>query len=334
MTDLSKVVVSSSPHIKTSEGTTSIMGDVIIALIPALVLAITNFGWRALVLTCVSVITCVVSEAIFNKINKQDLSITDLSAVVTGIILAFNVPVSLPIWTMVIGAAFSIIVVKMIFGGLGQNFINPALGGRMFLLSWTGLMTTWTLPKISLPLFGNVVDVVTTATPLATLKTGALPDVAMQDMLLGSIGGCLGETSAIALLAGGLYLLFQKVITPIIPVSYIGTVFLIAFLFPQGNDPLTFATAHILTGGLMLGAIFMATDYVTSPVSAKGQLIFGIGCGLITIFIRFFGGLAEGVSFSIVIMNACVFLIDKYTMPKRFGMLPKPKKVKTAKEAE
>lgn len=334
MIQLNKVVVSSSPHIKTPDGTTAIMGDVILALMPALILAIANFGFRALTITAVSVITCVISEAICNKINKQDLSITDLSAVVTGILLAYNVPVSLPLWTIIVGAMFSIIIVKMIFGGLGQNFINPALGGRMFLLSWTGLMTTWTLPGYNLPLFSTPVDVITTATPLVDLKAGVLPLASLSDMALGQIAGCLGETSALAIAIGGAYLLLTKVITPVIPASFLGTVFIIAYLFPQGNDPLHYAMAHILSGGLMLGAIFMATDYTTSPVSTKGQIIFGIGCGLLTIFIRFFGGLTEGVSYSIVIMNACVFLIDKYTMPKRFGVPKKVKKTKVIKEGE
>ncbi|MFI3115432.1 MAG: RnfABCDGE type electron transport complex subunit D [Clostridia bacterium] len=317
MTQLDKVVVSPGPHIQTPDGTTSIMGDVIIALIPAFILAITNFGTRAVSLVFISVITCVLAEIIFNKINKQPITVSDLSAVVTGIILAYNVPVSLPLWTMAIGSAFSIIMVKMIFGGIGNNFINPALGGRMFLLSWTSLMTTWTLPGYDLPLIANPVDVVTTATPLMQLKTGSLPNASNAELLLGQIGGCLGETSACALICGGLYLMFRKVISPVIPVSFIGTVFIIAFLFPQGNDPLQFATAHILSGGLMLGAIFMATDYTTSPITNKGKLIFGIGCGLLTMFIRLFGGLAEGVTFSIVLMNVCVFLIDKYTMPTR-----------------
>ena len=333
MSQLNKVVVSSSPHIKNSSGTTDIMADVICALMPSLVISVMVFGGRALTLTATSVIVCVLSELLYNKINKQDVTINDLSSVVTGIILAMNVPVTLPLWTMAIGSAFSIIIVKMIFGGIGQNFINPALGGRMFLLSWTGLMTTWTIPGASLPLFGNILpaDVVTTATPMVQLKEGLMPDASLFDMFFGQIGGCLGETSAFALLAGGAYLLYKKVITITIPATYIGTVFIIAFLFPAGNDPLQFALAHILGGGLMLGAIFMATDYSTTPVSRKGQIIFGIGCGLLTMFIRYKGGLAEGVSFSIVIMNALVFLIDKYTLPKRFGA---PKKVKEVKEAK
>lgn len=328
MTKLENVVVTSSPHIKNPDGTTSIMGDVIIALLPTLTLAITHFGARALVITLVSILTCVISEWGFNKLNKQDLTITDLSAVVTGMLLAFNLPVSIPIWTVVIGAMFSIIVVKMIYGGIGHNFVNPALGGRLFLLSWTGLMTTWTIPGYKLPLFANTVDVMTTATPLAELKLGQMPSINNLDLLLGQVAGCLGETSAMAIIFGGLYLIYKKVITPIIPLGFIGTVFAIAYLFPQGNNALDFALAHILTGGVMLGAIFMATDYTTSPVSQKGQLIFAIGCGLLTMFIRYFGGLAEGVSFSIIIMNSCVFLIDKYTMPKKFGKPLKTKKVK------
>ena len=330
MAQLNKVVVTSSPHIKTSDGTTSIMADVIIALIPALVLSVLTFGLRALTVTATCVISCILFELAYNKINKQEVTITDLSAVVTGILLAYNLPVSIPLWTAVIGSGFAIIIVKMIFGGIGQNFINPALGGRMFLLSWTALMTTWTAPGYELPLFGNPVDVITSATPMMQLKAGQMPDATLTEMFIGQIGGCIGETSAAALIIGGLYLLAKKVISPVIPLTYIGTVFIIAFLFPGGNPALEFALAHILGGGLMLGAIFMATDYATTPVSLKGQIVFGLGCGLLTMLIRMFGSYAEGVSFSIVIMNALVFLIDKYTMPKRFGA---PKKVKAKKEA-
>lgn len=332
MVQLNKVVVTPSPHIKVTDGTTSIMLDVILALIPALVIGTMTFGPRAIALTGVSVVSCVVFELIYNKINKQDLTINDLSAVVTGMLLAYNVPVSLPMWTIIIGAGFSIIVVKMIFGGLGQNFINPALGGRMFLYSWTSLMVAWTLPGATLPIFNTpteqLLDSISTATPMAQLKENIMPSASITDMFLGQIGGSLGETSAFAILAGGCYLLYKKVITPTIPLSYISSVFIIAYLFPiAGANPLEYALAHVLGGGLMLGAIFMATDYTTSPVTVKGQIIFGIGCGLITMFIRKFGGLVEGVSYAIVLMNTLVFLIDKYTMPKRFGA---SKKIKEA----
>lgn len=330
MSQLNRVVVTSSPHIKTDDGTTAIMADVIIALIPALVISILTFGFRALTITATCVISCVLFELAYNKINKQALTITDLSAVVTGVLLGYNLPASIPVWTAVIGSGFSIIVVKMIFGGIGQNFINPALGGRMFLLSWTALMTTWTAPGYELPLFASPIDVVTSATPMMQLKEGVMPDASLMDMFLGQIGGTIGETSALALLAGGIYLIFRKVITVTIPLTYIGTVFVIAYLFPVGNPALEFALAHILGGGLMLGAIFMATDYATTPVSFKGQIAFGIGCGLLTMLIRIFGSYAEGVSFSIVIMNALVFLIDKYTLPKRFGATKKVKKQEVA----
>lgn len=329
MAQLDKVVVSSSPHIKISDGTTTIMTDVIIALMPALVIAVLNFGYRALVLTVISVLVCVITELIFNKLAKQDITITDLSAVITGILLAYNVPVTLPIWTLVIGDIFAIIIVKMIFGGIGNNFINPALGGRMFLFSWTSLMTTWTIPKYELPLLANPVDVITTATPLAQMKEGSMPTAEVLDMLLGQTAGCIGETSALALILGGCYLLYTKVITITIPITYIATVFFASFYFvPLGGNLLEYALAQILSGGLMLGAIFMATDYTTSPVTFKGQIVFGIGCGLLTMLIRCFGGLVEGVSFAIVIMNSLVFLIDKYTMPKRFGATKRLKKNK------
>lgn len=332
MSQFSKVVVTPGPHIKNPEGTTTIMADVIIALIPALVMSIITFGFRALVVTLTCVIACVLSEAIFNKISRKDLSITDLSAVVTGILLAFNLPVTIPLWIAVIGCVVAIIVAKMIFGGIGQNFVNPALGGRAFLvLSWTAAMTTWTIPGQSLSLFGDNVDALTSATPMVQLQAGTMPNASLFDMFIGQTGGCLGETSALMLLAGFCYLLYRKVVAPTIPVAYLGTVFVLAYLFPAGNDPLTFALAHILGGGVMLGALFMATDYTTSPVTRKGQIIFGIGCGLLTIFIRFFASAVEGVTFSILIMNALVFLIDKYTFPKRFGA---PKKVKAVKEAK
>lgn len=332
MYDLSKVVVTSSPHIKSDEDTRSIMLDVVIALIPALAIAIFTFGWRSLTLTAVAVLSCVVFEFIYNKIMKQKTTVGDLSAVVTGMLLAFNMPASSPWWLPVFGSLFAIIIAKMLFGGLGRNFMNPALAGRAFLMaSWAGLMTTWTEPGAKLPLFGNVSDVaaISTATPLSVMKVATqggarLPDASLGDLLLGQVGGCLGEVSALALLAGGLYLVYRKVITINIPAAYILTVAVLAFLFPLAGDAsmmgrLTWMLSEILSGGLMLGAIFMATDYVTSPVTPRGQVIFGIGCGLLTVFIRYFGGLPEGVSYSILIMNTLVWVIDKKTHPRKFG---------------
>lgn len=333
--DLSKVVVTSSPHIKADDDTRSLMLDVLIALIPALAVSVFTFGPRALVLTVISMVACAVFETIYNKIVGHPNTVGDLSCFVTGVLIAFNIPVAAPWWLPVFGALFGIIVVKMLFGGIGRNFMNPALGARAFLLaSWPALMTAWTAAHASLPLFGNVTvtDAISTATPLTTLKVSTILDavsgptappakpVALIDLLLGQTGGALGETCALALLAGGLYLLYRKVITINIPAAYILTVAVITFLFPVGDlSRVEWMCSHLLSGGLMLGAIFMATDYVTSPVTPKGQIIFGVGCGLLTVFIRYFGGLPEGVSYSILIMNTLVWAIDKKTHPRKFG---------------
>ena len=324
MYDLSKVVVTSSPHIKADDDTRSLMLDVLIALLPALCVAVYTFGPRALVLTVISMVACAVFETIYNKIVKHPNTIGDLSCFVTGMLIAFNVPVAASWWMVVFGALFGIIIVKMLFGGLGKNFMNPALGARAFMMaSWAGMMTTtWTQPHASLPLFGTVTvtDAISTATPLAAMKNGALPDASLTELLLGQTGGVIGETSALALLAGGVYLLWRKVITINIPAAYILTVAVLTFLFPMGDVPrVQWMLSQVLSGGLMLGAIFMATDYVTSPVTAKGQIIFGVGCGLLTVFIRYFGGLPEGVSYSILIMNTLVWAIDKATHPRKFG---------------
>ena len=334
MYDLSKVVVTSSPHIKADDDTRSLMLDVLIALLPALCVAVYTFGPRALVLTVISMVACAVFETIYNKIVKHPNTIGDLSCFVTGMLIAFNVPVAASWWMVVFGALFAIIIVKMLFGGLGKNFMNPALGARAFMMaSWAGMMTTWTQPHASLPLFGTVTvtDAISTATPLASMKNGVLPEgTQLIDMFLGQTGGVIGETSAIALIIGGLYLLWRKVITINIPAAYILTVAVITFLFPIGDvSRIDWMLSQVLSGGLMLGAIFMATDYVTSPVTPKGQVIFGIGCGLLTVFIRYFGGLPEGVSYSILLMNTLAWVIDKKTHPRKFGYeLDKKKEAK------
>ena len=329
--DLSKVVVTSSPHIKADDDTRSLMLDVLIALVPALAVAIYTFGVRALIHVIIAMVSCAVFETIYNKIVKHENTVGDLSCFVTGVLIAFNIPVAAPLWLTVFGGLFGIIVVKMLFGGIGKNFMNPALGARAFMMaSWAGFMTTWTAPHAKLPLFGNVTvtDAISTATPLASLKTGTLPDVSLVESLLGQTGGVIGETSALALIVGGLYLLWRKVITINIPAAYILTVAVITFLFPMGGQShLQWMLYQVLDGGLMLGAIFMATDYVTSPVTPKGQIVFGVGCGLLTVFIRYFGGLPEGVSYSILIMNTLVWAIDKKTHPRKFGyQLDKVKK--------
>lgn len=328
MYDFSKVVITSSPHIKSKEDTKSIMLDVLLALIPSLAASTYVFGLRAILMTAVSIIACMVFEAIYDKIVGKENTVTDLSAAVTGVLLAFVCPVTLPYWMLIIGDGIAIIFAKCIFGGLGKNFINPALAGRAFLLaSWPVAMTTWVAARSHVGL-GSTADVVSTATPMAILKGSAEGDLpSAMSVFLGVTGGSMGEVSAIALLIGGIYLLVRKVITIQIPASYILTVAVLAAIFPaEGYGHLEYMLYAIFGGGLMLGAIFMATDYSTTPVSKKGQIVFGIGCGLLTTMIRFFGGYPEGVCYSILLMNTTVWLIDKYTRPTKFGAPAKQKK--------
>lgn len=320
------LTLSSSPHVHGSNRTWRLMLDVIIALMPALVWAVIAFGLRALTLTAVSVAACVFFEWGYRKLMKQDNTITDLSAVVTGILLAFVCPVTLPYWVIIVGDFFAIIIVKQLFGGIGKNFINPALGARAFLFSWAVLMTNW-IPYGTKASIFSATDAVTAATPLDAMHSGALSDFSLLDMFLGKTGGSMGEISALMLIIGGLYLVARRVISLRIPLAYIGTVALLAFLFPQGNDRLMWMGAQVLSGGLMLGAWFMATDYATSPVTGWGQIVYGVGCGIATIVIRYFGAYPEGVSYAILVMNCCVVLLDKIGIPKRFGV------VKAKKEA-
>lgn len=328
MYDFSKVVITSSPHIKSKEDTKSIMLDVLLALIPSLAASTYVFGLRAILMTAVSIIACMVFEAIYDKIVGKENTVMDLSAAVTGVLLAFVCPVTLPYWMLIIGDGIAIIFAKCIFGGLGKNFINPALAGRAFLLaSWPVAMTTWVAARSHVGL-GSTADVVSTATPMAILKGSAEGDLpSVMSVFLGVTGGSMGEVSAVLLLVGGIYLLVRKVITIQIPASYILTVAVLAAIFPaEGYGHLEYMLYAIFGGGLMLGAIFMATDYSTTPVSKKGQIVFGIGCGLLTTMIRFFGGYPEGVCYSILLMNTTVWLIDKYTRPTKFGAPAKQKK--------
>ena len=304
---MEKLIVTSSPHVKSSTTTSTIMRDVIIALIPALIASNIIFGLRAGLVTAVCVASCVGFEYLSRRIMNKKNTISDLSAVVTGIILAFNLPSTMPLWMCVIGSFVAIVIVKQLFGGIGQNFANPAITARIVLLvSFGTQMTNWAAPKIA-----AVADAVSGATPMAQIAAGETPNILI--MFLGTTGGSLGETSALALLLGGIYLVYRKVINPIIPVAFIGTVFV--FTAVLGVNPL----AQILGGGLFLGAIFMATDYSTSPVTNMGKLIFGIGCGLITVLIRVFGSYPEGVSFAILLMNILVPYIDKATRLKALG---------------
>ena len=339
MTDYKKLklIATSNPHIRSNETTRSIMLDVIIAMLPALAFAIFNFGLRALTLTAVSVVACIFWEWLYRKLMKKPQSIGDLSCVVTGMLLAFVCPVQMPYWMILIGDFFAIIVVKQLFGGIGKNFLNPALAGRAVLLaSYAGTMPSWVDPAAGkAPIIGSVADVVTTATPLAVMKTGdfaALTDTYnVGNMFIGQIPGSLGEVSALALLIGGAYLIWRKVINWQTPVSYIATVAVLTFLFPKQGSGLEWMLYSVFGGGLFLGAFFMATDYATSPVTKKGQLIFGIGCGLFTVLIRYFGSYNEGVCYSIMVMNLLVALIDKYTKPTRFGVVKSDKKEAAAK---
>lgn len=324
-----KLIATSNPHIRGSETTRSIMLDVIIAMLPALIWAVIKFGLEALILTAVSVIGCVFFEWAYRAIMKKPQSVGDLSAVVTGMLLAFVCPPSTPLWMILIGDFFAIIVVKQLFGGIGKNFVNPALAGRAFLLgSYAGPMTTWVLGKA--PLFGGVADAATGATPLSIMKAGDMATLtstySVADMFWGNIPGSMGEISVLMLLIGGVYLIARKVINWHTPVSYIATVAVLTFLFPKYGTGVEWMLYSIFGGGLMLGAFFMATDYATSPVTKKGQVIFGIGCGLFTVFIRYFGSYNEGVCYSIMVMNLCVALIDKYTKPTRFGVVKSDKK--------
>ncbi len=315
----SVLVVSHAPHINGSDTVPKIMLDVIIALMPALIAGVFVFGMRALIVALTCVISSAAAEYIWCRILKKPNSTGDLSAVVTGLILALNVPASLPLWMAVIGSVFAIIIVKQFFGGIGHNFMNPALGARAFLMaSWALAMTRWYTPGTHLPLFG-VPDAVTSATPLAASSADKF---SYLTLFLGNHGGCIGETSALAILIGAAYLVIRRVIRLRVPLIFIGTVAVGTWIF-GGNgglftgDPLY----QILSGGLMLGACFMATDYTTSPTTPKGQIVFALGCGIITVLIRIWGGYPEGVSYSILLMNVATPLIERLTAPKRYGFI-------------
>lgn len=324
-----KLILSSSPHLHGANTTRRIMLDVLIALIPALAAAVIFFGWRALLLCAVSAAACVLFEWAYRKVMKLDCTVCDLSAAVTGVLLALVCPVSLPLWILLIGDFFAIVVVKQLFGGIGKNFVNPALAARaLMFVSWATAMTDFgTAAESAAPSAvsgsGFVIDAVSSATPMGILNKASTDGIRLADMFFGKIGGCIGETCAIALLLGFVYLVIRKVITVRIPLSYILTVAVIAFAFPQGGSSLsyrlTWCAAQVLGGGLLLGAIFMATDYVTSPVTGLGQVLYGIGCGLITVAIRYFFTYPEGVTFAILLMNACSGIFDRFGRLPRFG---------------
>ncbi len=303
------LAVSSSPHIHAQQDTKAIMAWVLAALAPAGLAGIYFFGLRAAAVMAVCVASCKISEYIWQRLAKQTVTVGDLSAAVTGLLLAYNLPPSIPFWMAAVGSVFAIIVVKQFFGGIGCNIVNPALAGRAFMVSsWPVSMTSWT------------VDGVSGATPLAMIKEGSIADLpGIYDVFIGNMGGCIGETSAAALLIGFAILLYKGIINWHIPVVYIGTVAALTAALGRPAGPLY----EVITGGLFLGAIFMATDYTTSPMTKKGQVIFAFGCGLLTTLIRVFGGYPEGVSYSILIMNLTVPLIDKFARPRIFGEVKK-----------
>lgn len=335
MSDKTILTVSASPHTKSPHTVTGIMLDVIIALIPAAVAGVAVFGIRAAVLMAVCILSCVLFEFLSRKILKRSTTIGDLSAVVTGLLLAFNLPVSTPVWICIVGSFVAIVITKQMFGGIGHNFANPAITARIVLLvSFASQMTNFTAPAKKL------VDAVTTATPLAHLSSlnlsedisaqisslvteGDLPK--LTNMLFGVRAGCIGEVCSLALILGAVYLIIRGVISIAIPGSYILTV--AVFMFFASDFNLTYTAYELLGGGLLLGAFFMATDYSTSPINKKGKVVFGIGCGILTSVIRLYGSLPEGVSYSILLMNIAVPLIEKLTAPKYFGFI-KQKKAK------
>ena len=307
-----KFEVTSSPHIRGKRTTQSIMLDVIIALLPALLMGVVRFGMNALLVTLVSIAAAVAAEWLCGMIVYHKNTVKDLSSVVTGLLLAMTLPAAAPYWVAALGSAFAIIVVKGFCGGLGKNIFNPALAGRAFLM----LVCPVYLVRYAAP---GAVDGVTSATPLHHMVMPALPEESIMDMFLGNIGGTIGEVCTLALLIGGIYLIWRGVISYRIPAAYLGTVAVLTLIFSKGDNAFAWMLYSVLGGGVVLGALFMATDYATSPVTPKGQIIYGIGCGVFTVIFRYFGLFPEGVTYAILLMNACVWAIDFYTAPRRFG---------------
>ena len=305
-----KLTVASSPHIRGDFKSSRIMLDVMLALVPAMVVGIWMHGFRSLIVTLVSISSCVFLEWMYSVVTKTRNTVIDGSALVTGMLLAMTLPATVPYWLVIVGAAFAIIFVKALCGGLGQNIFNPALSARGFMMLIA--------PAYMVRFEG--VDGVTAATPLHHMVMPALPEESILDMFLGNCPGSIGEISALALLVGGAYLVYRKVISPRIPLAYLGSVAVLTLVFHKTDAPIDWMLYSLFSGGLMLGAIFMATDYATSPVTAKGQIIYGIGCGILTVIFRYFGLFPEGVTYAILLMNALVWIIDRYTAPRRFGV--------------
>ena len=305
-----KLTVASSPHIRGDFKSSRIMLDVMLALVPAMVVGIWMHGFRSLIVTLVSISSCVFLEWMYSVVTKTRNTVIDGSALVTGMLLAMTLPATVPYWLVIVGAAFAIIFVKALCGGLGQNIFNPALSARGFMMLIA--------PAYMVRFEG--VDGVTAATPLHHMVMPALPEESILDMFLGNCPGSIGEISALALLVGGAYLVYRKVISPRIPLAYLGSVAVLTLVFHRTDASVDWMLYSLFSGGLMLGAIFMATDYATSPVTAKGQVIYGIGCGILTVIFRYFGLFPEGVTYAILLMNALVWIIDRYTAPRRFGV--------------
>ena len=305
-----KLTVASSPHIRGNFRTNRIMLDVVLALMPALAVGVWMLGIRALAVTAVCAVSAVAAEWLYSVFTKTRNTTVDGSALVTGVLLAMTLPHTVPYWQAVLGSVFAIIIVKALCGGLGQNIFNPALAARAF------LMLIW---PVGLTRYAGL-DGVTAATPLHHMVMPALPEESLMDMFLGRCPGSIGELSALALLLGGAYLVYRKVISVRIPAAYIGTVAVMTLVFSKAGSPVEWMTYQLLSGGLLLGAIFMATDYATSPATPVGQYVYGVGCGCLTVFFRYFGLFPEGVTYAILIMNALVWLIDRHTAPRRFGV--------------
>ena len=306
-----KLTVASSPHIRGDFKSSRIMLDVMLALLPALVVGIWMHGIRSLTVTVVAIFSAVAFEWLYSKVTRKRNTIIDGSALVTGMLLAMTLPATVPYWLVIVGCGFAIIFVKALCGGLGQNIFNPALSARGFMML--------VYPAYMVRFEG--LDGVTAATPLHHMVMPALPEESLMDMFLGRCPGSIGEVSALALIAGGIYLVYRKVISPRIPLSYLGTVAVLTLVFHKTDAPIAWMLYSLFGGGVMLGAIFMATDYATSPVTAKGQIVYGIGCGALTVFFRYFGLFPEGVTYAILIMNAFVWIIDRHTAPRRFGVM-------------
>ena len=315
-----KFEVTSSPHIRGKNHTQRIMLDVILALIPALAVGVWRFGMRAFVVALVSILAAAAAEWVCGLVLYHRNTVRDLSAVVTGLLLALTLPVTVPYWVAAAGSVFAVFVVKGLCGGLGKNIFNPALAGRAFLvLLWPVYLVRYTEAGVKPSMTGSVLDAVTSATPLHHMQMPALPEEGLADMFLGNIGGSIGEVCTLALLAGGIYLIWRGVISYRIPAAYLGTVAVLTLVFSKGDHAFAWMMYSLLGGGVVLGAFFMATDYASSPVTPKGQIFYGVGCGILTVIFRYYGLFPEGVTYAILLMNACVWAIDSYTAPRRFG---------------